>query len=311
MKQKLTGCFVLFLVIILLPTIITLLFGNDSSLPVSGDSDPPSGQVSMGDGGQTIDLQEYLIGVTAAQLPGNCSLEAVKAQMILNRTYYYRVLGERTNLSAGELELEYLSEAERAARWSAEGYTDAEEVFRQAAVETEGQVMTCQKELAVGMYHTASAGKTRDLSENYPYSCSVDSAYDRQMDGYLTVVEYGSATLLQKLNAEWDLELTDSSLKSGLQILERDEAGYVESLLVGTEIVSGDELADCLNLPSCAFSFQWPENDRLSIVCLGRGHGYGMSQYGADCLAKEGKTALQILQYYFQNVTIETWKRDE
>lgn len=311
MKQKLTGCFVLFLLIVLIPTIITLLFGNESSLPVSGDSDQPSGQVSMGDGGQTIDLQEYLIGVTAAQLPGDYCLEAVKAQMILNRTYYYRVLGDRTNLSAGELELEYWSEAERAARWSAEGYTDAEKVFRQAAVETSAQVMTCQKELAVGMYHPASAGKTRDLSETYPYLCSVESAYDRQMDGYLTVIEYGSAVLSQKLNAAWDLELTENSLKNSLQILEKDEAGYVESLLVGTEIVDGDALADCLNLPSCAFSFQWPEEDRLSIVCLGRGHGYGMSQYGANGLANEGKTALQILQYYFQNVTIETWKRGE
>ncbi len=311
MKQKLTGCFVLFLMVVLLPTIITLLFGKEASLPVSGDGKPPSGQVSVGDGEQTIDLQEYLIGVTAAQLPGNFSLEAVKAQMILNRTYYYCVLGERTQLSADELELEYLSEAERIARWSVEGETEAEEIFRQAAVETEGQVMTCQKELAVGMYHWVSAGKTRDLREKYPYLCSVNSEYDRQMDGYLTVVEYGSAVLLQKVNTAWNLELTESSLKSGLQILERDEAGYVESLLVGTEIVDGETLADCLELPSCAFSFQWPEEDRLSIVCLGRGHGYGMSQYGANCLAKEGKTALQILQYYFQNVTVETWKRDE
>ena len=311
MKQKLTGCFVLFLMVLLLPTIITLLFGKEASLPVSGDGKPPGGQISVGDGEQTIDLQEYLIGVTAAQLPGNYSLEAVKAQMILNRTYYYRVLGERTQLSADELELEYLSETERIARWSVDGQTKAEEIFRRAAVETEGQVMTCQKALAVGMYHWVSAGKTRDLSEKYPYLCSVNSEYDRQMDGYLTVVEYGSEVLLQKVNTTWNLELTESSLKSGLQILERDEAGYVESLLVGTEIVDGETLADCLELPSCAFTFQWPEEDRLSIVCLGRGHGYGMSQYGADCLAREGKTALQILQYYFQNVTVETWKRGE
>lgn len=311
MKEKLTGCFVLFLLIILLPAIITLIFGHEPSLPVSGESGTQSAQVSVDDGDRTIDLQEYLIGVTAAQLPGNYSLEAVKAQMILNRTYYYRMLGDRTNLSAVEMDLNYLSEAERIAKWTADGCPEAEKVFRRAAVETEGQVMTCRKELAVGMYHPVSAGLTRDLSGTYPYLCSVDSGGDSRMEGYLTVVEYSAEALLQKLNAAWELELTEGILKSGLQILERDEAGYVESLMVGTQIVTGDELADCLGLPSAAFTLQWPDDNRLSVVCLGRGHGYGMSQYGADCLAREGKTALQILQYYFQNVTIETWKRSE
>ncbi len=311
MKQKVTGCLVIFLLIMMIPTVITLLFGNEYSVPVSGDSDPSDGQVSIGGSGQTIDLQEYLIGVTAAQLPGDYSLEAVKAQIILNRTYFYRVLGDRKNLSAAELELDYLSEAERTARWKSEGYADAADIFYQAVVETEGQVMTCQKTLAVGMYHPISAGKTRDLKETYPYLCGVDSEWDRNAKGYLTVIEYKSAVLLQKVNAAWGLELTENSLKSSLQILERDEAGYVKSLLVGTVIVDADALAECLSLPSCAFSFQWPEEDRLSIICLGRGHGYGMSQYGANCLADEGKTALQILQHYFQNVTVETWKRDE
>lgn len=311
MKEKLTGCLLLVLLIVLIPAMITLVFGRDVLLPVSGDGGTQSPQVSVGEGNQTIDLKEYLIGVTAAQIPGDYSLEAVKAQMILNRTYYYCVLGDRTNLSAEELDFSYLSEEERAAKWAATGDTEAVKRFEQAAVETEGQVMTCQRKLAVGMYHSVSAGVTRGLSEKYPYLCSVDSEWDSRAEGYLTVIEYGEDVLLQKLKEKLDPNIASAIGRDVLQILERDAAGYVESLMVGTTIVAGDEFADCLDLPSAAFSFQWPDEGRLSIVCLGQGHGYGLSQYGADCLAREGKSALQILQYYFQNVTLETWKRDE
>lgn len=310
MKQKLTGYLTIFLFIVMIPMIITLLLRNEDSLPVSGDHGETAGKVNI-DGEKNIDLQEYLIGITASQLPGNYSLEAVKAQMILNRTYYYHVLSDRTNLSADELGLKYLTKEERTARWKNEGCEDAEDIFYQAAEETKGQVMTCQRALAVGMFHPISAGKTREFGEGYPYLGRVDSEWDKKADGYITVIDYSSGVLLQKINATWGLELSEGFLKNSLQILERDEAGYVEQVLVGTVIAEGEELARCLALPSTSFSFQWPEEGRLSIVCLGRGHGYGMSQYGAEHLAREGKTVLQILQYYFQNVTIEIWKRNE
>ena len=311
MKERMTGCLVFVLLIILIPCVITLLIGPEITVPVSGTAEVGNGQVRLEGDGQRIDLQEYLIGVTAAQLPGDYSLEAVKAQMILNRTYYYNVLGERNNLSGAELELTYLSAQERTARWIAEGCESAEENFLRAAVETEGLVMTCGRELAVGMYHRASAGQTRSLSEDYPYLRRVASEGDIRMDGYLTVVEYSTAALAAKLKSLCSVELTESALRTGLQILEKDESGYVESLLVGTEIYRGDDVASCLGLPSSAFSFQWLDNGNLQITCRGIGHGYGMSQYGANCMAVDGKTATEILSYYFQNVAVETWKRDE
>ena len=311
MKEKLTGCLVMFLLVLLVPCVITLLIGQEITLPVSGLAENGKGQVRLESSGERIDLQEYLVGVTAAQLPGDYSLEAVKAQMILNRTYYYSVLGERENLSGAELELIYLSSEERAAKWAAEGCEGAEDKFLQAAVETEGVVITCRKELAVGMYHRASAGKTRDLSEDYPYLHSVASDSDIQMDGYLTLVEYSTEALAGMLESLCGVKLTASALQTGLQILEKDEAGYVNSLLVGTEIYAGDRVAECLALPSSAFSFRWLDTGNLQITCRGVGHGYGLSQYGANCMALEGNTAVDILKYYFQNIAVETWKRDE
>ncbi len=311
MKQKITGRLVFFLFILLIPCVITLLVGPEISVPVSGLGENEDGRVRLSADGQRIDLQEYLIGVTAAQLPGNYSLEAIKAQMILNRTYYYRILGDRSSLSGAELELTYLDSAGRALKWAEEKCENAEEVFRQAAVETEGLVMTCRKELATGMFHRASSGMTRDLSETYPYLQSVNSKDDLLMDGYLAVAEYSTLALTEKLRPLCGQELTESALRAGLQILEKDGAGYVETLMAGTGVYSGDEVAECLDLPSSAFSLQWIGEDRLQITCRGVGHGYGMSQYGANCMALEGKTAIDILKYYFQNVAVETWSRDE
>ena len=149
------------------------------------------------------------------------------------------------------------------------------------------------------------------MKDGYPYLGSVESTWDSGAADYLTVIEYSTEALLETWREKRGTELSKEMLKIGLQILERDEGGYVKSLMVGTEIISGEVWADCLGLPSEAFSLQWTEPDRLSIVCFGQGHGYGMSQYGARCLAKEGKSALQILQYYFQNVTVENWKKHE
>lgn len=305
------GCLVFLMLILLIPCVITLLIGPEITLPVSGAGEAGNGQVRLEGDGQRIDLQEYLIGVTAAQIPGDYPLEAVKAQMIINRTYYYSVLGDRNNLSGAELNLTYLSSAEREAKWKAETGESAEESFLQAAVETECLVLTCQKELAVGMYHRASAGHTRDLSETYPYLHSVASEADLTMEGYLTVVEYSAEALAAKLEKLCGAKLAAGTLQTGLQILVKDAGGYVESLMVGTEVYGGDEVAECLELPSAAFLFQWLDSGNLKIICRGVGHGYGMSQYGARCMALEGESAAEILKYYFQNVSVETWKRDE
>ena len=310
-REKGVGCFVIMVLVILLPCVITLLIGQEAAMPVSGEANNGVGQIRLEENGQRIDLQEYIIGVTAAQLQGDVGVEAIKAQMILNRTYYYSILGSRNDLSGAELDLDYLPPAKREARWVGAGIEDAKERFLQAAVETEGLVMTCQRQLAVGMYHYTSSGRTRDLSDDYPYIHSVASEQDLLAPNYLTVVEYSRQALRNALSGLCAAEITDDVLQTGLQILEKDGAGYVQKLLVGTEICEGRRFAEALGLPSPAFSFQWPDSGLLRIVCRGQGHGYGLSQYGAACMAKEGMTASEILNYYFKNVVIETWKKGE
>ena len=88
-----------------------------------------------------------------------------------------------------------------------------------------------------------------------------------------------------------------------IQIILRDDSGYVEQLQIGTRTYTGEEVQYALGLPSAAYGFEEYEGG-VRAVCQGIGHGYGMSQYGAKCKAEEGWTAEKILPYFYKNIVL-------
>lgn len=89
-----------------------------------------------------------------------------------------------------------------------------------------------------------------------------------------------------------------------VEVLEVDEAGYVKWVKVADQIIGGDIFRYCLGLSSSCFSIE-QKNDMFRILCKGRGHGFGFSQYGANVMAKEGKTYNNLLKHYFPELHIE------
>ena len=88
-----------------------------------------------------------------------------------------------------------------------------------------------------------------------------------------------------------------------IQIVKRDSAGYVETVQIGAETYSGDAVRYALGVPSPAFSLE-EDGDEIRCVTYGRGHGYGLSQYGAGLMAENGSSAEEILKHYFKNIQI-------
>lgn len=88
-----------------------------------------------------------------------------------------------------------------------------------------------------------------------------------------------------------------------IQLVSRDKAGYVKEIQIGAHIYTGEEIQAALGLPSAAFTLEEHEG-MVRAVCKGIGHGYGLSQQGAHGMAQEGKTAEEILKYYYQNIKI-------
>lgn len=248
-------------------------------------------------GGEYMDMETYLIGVTARQIPAEYEPEAIKAQAIIARTYLWRTLGEEGEIRESELEAPFCEEDQMEFAWGSENYLENYEKIKQAVSETYGMVLKEGEPL----FHPVSAGFTRDGGEAYPHLKSVESPDDLEADNYVTVKEWSPEEFVKRLEQEVVLE-EHQALKN-LQLVEKDESGYVKEYQIGSHIFSGRLLSRLLELPSEAFSLSVWEG-KIRAICKGIGHGYGLSQYGAHRMALEGKTAEEILGYYYHNVSI-------
>jgi stage II sporulation protein D len=275
MRRKL--CYLI--IIILLPYIVTV-FINGPGMTVSSQVDGVYVAVKLEDEEQiTMPLEEYCIGLLAKAIPLDYEKEALKAQAVLIRTDVYRQLQE--NGSSTVFEEDYWSQTEMEDAWGmkyASYYHKLEEVWNA----TEGQVLYYGEDLAYAPYFRLSNGSTRDGaevmgSEEYPYLKMVDCPLDLESEEQLRI---------QTL-AELDAEIT-----------ELDSAGYVLSVRVGQETVSGEEFRTAYDLDSSCFTLQ-NYDGRLRITTRGVGHGLGMSQYTANRMAEDGDTYEEILEYFF------------
>lgn len=268
------------LVVIVLPWAITmLLHGKMSQIYEKIQNETRYISIKTGDETEEISLEEYALEVTAAELPADTEMEAVKAQMVLVRTNAYRQLSdgkvrERERKSLAELELQ------------GEG-----EKYRKAQKETKGEILTYNGEPILASYHKISAGQTRDgeevfHSEEYPYLREKACPGDKEAPDY-------------KRNIQIDDSWSD------MEIEEKDSAGYVLRLKRGGTEMSGEEFRIRLGLPSASFRIE-KNGDGIFVTTYGIGHGLGLSQYTAQQLAKNGTDYREILAYFFDNTNIKT-----
>ena len=100
------------------------------------------------------------------------------------------------------------------------------------------------------------------------------------------------------------LVFTEESLEKQINMHKRDKVGHILSLTVGNETISGEEFRKLLELPSSNFTMQAADG-KIRFLCKGQGHGLGLSQYGGNVLAKEGKSYREILRYYFPECEVK------
>ena len=290
---------------------------------VDGGSDgKKKKKIYIGDGRKGyLDVETYLIGVVARQIPAEYELEAIKAQAVIARTYLYGQMEGKTEIKEEELGLTYLEEEQMESLWGRQKFVEYYDKICQAVRETEGMVMALDEGEEVDkkslvsepLFHRASAGYTREGDQANPYLASVDSHWDVEAEGYLTVREWEPKEVVRLMteaalkNGAGEVELTEKQVTDTLQLVGRDKVGYVKEIQIGAHIYTGDEIQMALGLPSTAFTLEEHEG-KLRAICKGIGHGYGLSQYGANGMAKEGKSAEEILTYYYQNIIIISLK---
>ena len=74
---------------------------------------------------------------------------------------------------------------------------------------------------------------------------------------------------------------------------------------VGDMEVHGQAVRNALSLRSGCFTVSY-QGGTFSIETRGYGHGVGMSQYGADFMARQGNICEEILLHYYPNTEIIT-----
>ena len=252
------------------------------------------------------DMEVYLPMMLCREIPWDYEEEMLKAQAVLIRSSLYLRL-ENKELDQTELKenLEnYKNNSQK------EQYQMAYKKMEKAVNATKGQVISYQGEICSGVFHRVSAGQTREGSEvlqdtKMSFLMSVDSSQDIQSEDYLHGHYFTEEALKDRLLEIYpDIELSDQPLTEQIVVEKRDSQEYVLEIRVGNLTVPGEEFRNNLELSSSNFTVQNLDG-KIRFLCKGLGHGLGLSQYGGNELAKEGKTYEQILFTYFPDVILK------
>jgi stage II sporulation protein D len=265
---------------------------------------------------ETVSLETYVQGVVAAEMPLEFRPAALEAQAIAARTYAARRLwlGERAGEAAHGADVTdtqehqvYLSVAEMK-RLKADDREGWEKV-RAAAAATEGRILVYGGEPIEALFFSTSNGYTENSEEVFstkrPYLRSVESPWDS------AISDRAKETVERELVEVYDLLGVKTAPVSGagasgdlIRVLERTEGRRVKTMLAGDRRLAGTEVRRLLGLRSA--SFEWKaDRGKLKITVYGYGHGVGMSQWGAEGMAREGYDAPRILAHYYTGARLE------
>ncbi len=276
---------------------------------------------------KSIDVEEYVLGVLAGTISAGYNIEALKVQAILVRTNVLKEMQEKNTTDAADLSYHYLTVEERIALWGEQNYEKYEDYFERAVVDTAGKVIKQEDSLIMALYHEVSIGKTADakeiLGEEVSYLQSVDSSLDVEAKNYMNLVVYtweelgqminkatqentaaeGQATEEQTGEAAPDPAQEGNGQKIPITVEESTENGFVKKLSVNGTAYTGEEAMEMFSLASMNFYVEEVEGG-IRFVCLGKGNCLGLSQYGANRMALDGKKAEEIIKYYYQGVSV-------
>jgi stage II sporulation protein D len=268
-----------------------------------------------------LDIEEYVRGVVAAEMPAAFDLEALKAQAVAARTYglaHMEQFGGTKKPSAKGADVcdtvnsqVYMSKEESMSKWKKEDAIKYWNKITDAVNQTSGQILTYDGKLVMSPYYFAiSSGRTESAAEVFardtPYLKSVESDGDKEVKNYQVSTKYSYAQLAKTINSRYtDAKVAASKLKSQISILERTSGGEsVKKIKLGNVTITGSQFREMLNLRSSYFNIKFYSKE-VEIICKGYGHNVGMSQWGAGAMAKEGRSYIEILTHYYQGVKIE------
>ncbi|RBP37814.1 stage II sporulation protein D [Garciella nitratireducens] len=272
-----------------------------------------------------INLEEYIVGVVAAEMPVVFDIEALKAQAIAARTYVVKRL-EEFGGSPDKEHPQYdvctdpshcqawITKEDRIKAWKNDKKykkLDPEESWgkiQEAVMSTQGEIAVYDGQPIDPLFHSTSGGKTEN-SEDYfgnkvPYLRSVVSEYEQDSPNLVSEMVITTTEFIDKLKKKFpDIKVSIKNIENQIKVLETTEGGKIGKIQIGNKTMTGREAREILGLKSSNFEVKQKGN-KVYFTVIGYGHGVGMSQYGADGMAKQGSNYQQILKHYYQGIEI-------
>lgn len=266
---------------------------------------------------EKIDIEEYLYGVLSSEMPSTFDEEALKAQAIAARTYV--IYKMENNITSGHKNSAVCTNSDHCQAYTS--YDDLKKIkgedwiksdyvkVKKAVDDTKGQIVSYEEKAILPLYFSTSSGKTENskdvFSTQYPYLVSVDSPYEENSPKYSTTYSIKKSKFIKYIkNIYPQINISLDKLDKEVSIVDRTDGGCVKIIEVGNVKISGTDMRKILNLNSANFTINY-NNDEMNFTVKGYGHGVGMSQWGAEGMAKKGYKYYDILFHYFKGTDIK------
>lgn len=263
---------------------------------------------------EEVNLDDYIACVVSAEMPVNYDIEALKAQAIVARTYtIYKITTSKKHDNADICDKStccqaWISKEDRLKKWKKEESNENWNKIIQAVNDTVGKIITYEGKPINAFFHANSGGRTEVPfyvwgGSGYPYLQVVETAGEENYSQYKSEVEFTKKEFEEKVKEKHKDFKIDYKEKDCIKIEERDKSNRVVTVKLGNLKLSGVETRTLLGLKSANFEVEIKDGN-IKFSVIGYGHGVGMSQTGADALAKQGKNYEEIIKHFYTGVEI-------
>ena len=260
-------------------------------------------------------LEEYLYSVVSAEMPASFEEEALKAQAVVARTYtIYKIENDTRKHEGANICDEatccqaWISKQDRLSKWEESQRESNWNKIVSAVDSTKGKIITYEGKPINAFFHSNSGGKTEVTvnvwgGDGYPYLQSVETSGEDSYSQYKSEVILSKQEFINKIKEKHSDFSIDFNEENCIQILEYTQANRVKNIKIGNLNLSGVEVRTILGLKSANFIVNI-EEDNIKFSVIGYGHGVGMSQTGADSMAKQGSNYEEIIKHFYTGVEI-------
>ncbi len=264
---------------------------------------------------EEMDLDEYLLGVVSAEMPASFEEEALKAQAVVARTYtIYSISHNKSKHENADICDDsnccqaWISKEDRLAKWDENLRQDNWNKILKAISSTTGKIITYNGEAIDAFFHSNSGGTTETPvnvwgGTNYPYLQSVQTSGEDAYSQYSSEVILNKKDFSEKIKVKHNNFSIDYSKEDCIQVTQYTDSGRVKTIKIGNLNLSGVELRTLIGLKSANFKVE-VDGENIKFEVTGYGHGVGMSQTGADSMAKQGSNFEEIIKHFYTGIEI-------